>query len=562
MFKLSFSLNSADLLPIEEVCDQLLKYGYSGVELSFQHGQFDPFSISEARVEELRCYFASALIKPICISTATTKFLSNVPHEPSLINIQEKNRTHRATLIWYGIALAEKIGVPLVSFQSGYLRDEHSGLSRQSVLQTLVSEIKGLLTRIRGTVNLVIEPEPGMFIETIAEARELIGLVGDDRFGLHMDIGHVFCSEENYIDTILTSARDAKYVHMADIREGFNLKYLIATASDLKKLLDIKKDDVTAVLYDIDDSGLYLFAHGAKRVFVADKSTLKTANLQHNGVETLVIDTFHLNEKESVDLKHEILAYLDSVSGVDYERVSRAYNAVGSLRLGNAHHAPVIMETVCNTVKGKVHYHDLFGNGEIDYAKTISALMTAGYAGYCTVELYNHASLWRDNAPRSAKFILSRAIGHFGWDISSFGHIDHQKVVAPYIRVADAQIGPEGGISVLYDLRLCQPNIIPLPTDALHTLEHCFLMVFPDLVPGFLSVGPMGCQTGLYLTTAYPLEKEFMKDAIIAALNQIQELDEVPYQSEALCGMKKTHSLPSAKYIARSVAAAMTHSNN
>lgn len=124
MFKLSFSLNSADLLPIEEVCDQLLKSGYSGVELSFQYGQFDPFSISEARVEELRCYFARALIKPVCISTATTKFLSSVPHEPSLINIQEKNRAHRATLIGYGIALAEKIGVPLVSFQSGYLRDE------------------------------------------------------------------------------------------------------------------------------------------------------------------------------------------------------------------------------------------------------------------------------------------------------------------------------------------------------------------------------------------------------------------------------------------------------
>jgi S-ribosylhomocysteine lyase len=217
---------------------------------------------------------------------------------------------------------------------------------------------------------------------------------------------------------------------------------------------------------------------------------------------------------------------------------------------------------VCNTVKGKVHYHDLFGNGKIDYAKTISALMTAGYAGYCTVELYNHASLWRDNAPHSAKFILSRVVGHFGWDISSFGHIDHQKVVAPYIRAADAQIGPEGGVAVLYDLRLCQPNIIVLPTEALHTLEHCFLWILPDLVPGFLGVGPMGCQTGLYLTTAYPLEKEFMKEAVIAALNQIQELDEVPYQSEALCGMAKTHSLPSAKFIAGSVATAMAHSNN
>ena len=561
MFKLSYSLNSASLLTIEEVSDDLLKFGYSGVELSFQHKQFDPHSISEARIQELHDFFKDSRIKPVCISTATTKFLSGVPHEPSLINVKEENRARRAALIGQGIALAEKIGVPLVSFQSGYLRDEHSAMSRRDVLQTLSTEITVLLTQIRGAVNLVIEPEPGMFIETIADARELISQVNDARFGLHMDIGHVFCSEEDYLETIRTSARDAKYVHIADIREGFNLKYLVASIPDLDKLLEPETAGETAVLYDIDDSGLYLFIHGRKRIFIAE-DTLKTAVRRPYGVETLVIDTSYLSRTEPADLKHEILAYLDSVSGIDYDRVLRAYNAIACLRLGAPDQPPVITETVCNTVKGKVHYHDLFGSGKIDYARTISVLITAGYTGYCTVELYNHASLWRDIAPRSAKFILSRILGHFGWDASSFGHIDHRNVVTPYIRAADAQMGPEGGIAILYDLRLRQPNTEVIPADTLHTLEHCFLWILPGLVPGFLGVGPMGCQTGLYLTTAYPLERGFMKDAIIAALNRILELDEVPYQSEALCGMAKNHDLPGAKSIAGSAAAAMTRTNH
>lgn len=68
----------------------------------------------------------------------------------------------------------------------------------------------------------------------------------------------------------------------------------------------------------------------------------------------------------------------------------------------------------------------------------------------------------------------------------------------------------------------------------------------------------MGCQTGLYLTTAYPLESGFMKEAITIALNQIMELEEVPYRNEILCGMAKNHDLPEAKSIASSVAAAMT----
>lgn len=558
MFKLSYSLNSADLLPVEDVCSSLLSFGYSGVELSFQRGQFDPFQISETRIGELREYFANALIKPVCISTATTKFLSSVPHEPSLINIEQKNRAIRSALIGQGIKLAEMIGIPLVSFQSGYLRDEHAGLSRSAVLQTLTAEIKGLLTQIRGTVNLVIEPEPGMFIETIADARELIGLVDDARFGLHMDIGHVFCSEEDYLETIRAFARDVKYVHIADIQEGFNLKYQAASTADVGRLLDRESDREAAILYDIDNTGSYLFVHGARRIFVASENAAKDAARQYKAVEALIIDKAHLNANESVAIKHEILAYLDSISGIDYERVLRAYDAVASLRLGNSSQPPVIVETVCNTIKGKVHYHDLFGNGRIDYAKTISALITSGYAGYCTVELYNHASLWRDIAPRSAKFVLSHVIGHFGWDASHFGHIDHRKVVAPYIRVADAQMGHEGGVAVLYDLRLCQPNTVALPTNALHTLEHCFLSILPGLVPGFLGVAPMGCQTGLYLTTAYPLEGGFMKEAITIALNQIMGLEEVPYRNEILCGMAKNHDLPGAKSIASSVAAAMT----
>lgn len=557
MFRLSYSLNSAAMLPIEEVCESLAKFGYSGVELSFQHEQFDPATITAARTEELRKYFQSAAIKPVCISTATTKFLSNVPHEPSLINVKAENRALRSQLIAQGIALAEKIGVPLVSFQSGYLRDEHARQSRAETLKTLAAEITELVGKIRGDVNLVLEPEPGMFIETIADARELIALVDNPRFGLHMDIGHVFCSEENYVEAIRLAAGEARYVHMADIQEGFNLKYRTAMADELETLLRQDATSETAVLYDIGDSGLYLFAHGCRKILVGQRDVLQIAAKYTGASEYLPMDKAWLAERSTVDLQCEIQAYLDSISGADYARVLRAYDAVATLRLGGPGKAAAIAGTVCNTVKGKVHYHDLFGNGKIDYAKVVSALIEGGYNGYCTVELYNHASLWRDIAPRSAKFILSEAVARHGWDSAEFGHIDHRAVKAPYLRVADAQMGPEGGVAVLYDLRLSQPNAEILPADALHSLEHCFLWLLPDLLPGFLGVGPMGCQTGLYLTTAYPVGRPLMTKAVVSALKRITQLDEVPYHSEALCGMAKNHDLAGAKAVAHKVVAAL-----
>lgn len=553
MFKLSYSLNSAESLPIEEVCDKLLSFGYQGVELSFQHNQFDPFYISESRVEELRKYFSNALIKPVCISTATTKFLSSVPHEPSLISVDKEKRSRRSTLIKKGVKLAEDIGIPIVSFQSGYIRDEHAGLSRSSILQTLTIEIKNILAIIQGEVELLIEPEPGMFIETMAEAVELTGLVNDARFGIHMDVGHIFCTEDDYIETIRVFANKVKYIHMADIRKGFNLNYQMILFEDVVKVAKRTQPISTATLYDIDNTGLYLFVDGFRQVFVGPEHEVKTAVIRYNTVEELIIEKDYLNDNETEALKHEISAYIDSIYGFEYDKVLRAYDAVSCLRLGNSFQAPIVTETVCNTIRGKVHYHDLFGNGEIDYKKVISALISSGYNGYCTVELYNHAPLWRDIAPSSAKFILSHIMADFGWDPSSFGHIDHRKVIAPYVRVADAQMGPEGDVAVLYDLRLCQPNTAALPADVLHTLEHCFLLILPSLLPGFLGVAPMGCQTGLYLTTAYPIDSGFVTEVINSAFKRILELESVPYGNEIFCGMAINHDLPGAKAIADSM---------
>ena len=255
MFKLSYSCNSADLLPIEEVCEKLWLFGYSGVELSFQRNQFDPQNISPARIRELADFFKKSPIKPVCISTATTKFLSEVPHEPSLINNDPSARSMRFALIAKGIQLAEEIGIPLVSFQSGYVRDEQNHLSRTQILAILTTEIKQLLTKIQKEVRLVLEPEPGMFIETIEEAHELIAQVGDSRFGLHLDIGHVFCSEKNYIEAIRIHGKNALYMHMADIKEGVNLKFKTCSLTDAAELFAQEPPEGQATLYDIEDKG-------------------------------------------------------------------------------------------------------------------------------------------------------------------------------------------------------------------------------------------------------------------------------------------------------------------
>ncbi|WP_307565336.1 S-ribosylhomocysteine lyase [Pantoea anthophila] len=50
--------------------------------------------------------------------------------------------------------------------------------------------------------------------------------------------------------------------------------------------------------------------------------------------------------------------------------------------------------------------------------------------------------------------------------------LDHNKVIAPYVRVAGNEKHAPGSVAEKYDLRLLQPNVDAIPTAALHTLEH------------------------------------------------------------------------------------------
>lgn len=553
MFKLSYSCNSADLLPIEEVCEKLWIFGYSGVELSFQRDQFDPQNISPDRIRELADFFKESPMKPVCISTATTKFLSEVPHEPSLINNDPNTRSMRSELITKGIQLAEEIGIPLVSFQSGYVRDEQNHLSRAQILAILTTEIKRLLARIQKEVRLVLEPEPGMFIETIEEAHELIAQVGDSRFGLHLDIGHVFCSEKNYIEAIRTHGKNALYMHMADIKEGFNLKLKTCSLTDAAELFTQEHPEEQATLYDIEDKGAFLFINQLDRFLIEYEPGLCSIELNIPASQTIVITESLVQSKMTQALNLELLAYLDSVSGVSYERALRAYKAVAVLRLGTKQRPALIRQVVCNTLRGKVHYHDLFGHGAIDYPAVLSAIIESGFHGYCTVELYNHAPLWLTIAPQSVKYLLAAMTSHYGWSLKDFGHIDHTTVSAPYIRLADAQMGPNGDCSILYDFRLCEPNTTALPPTTLHSLEHSLLAILPQVLPGFLMVAPMGCRTGLYITTAFPLQKNYVTQQLLIALEKICKLEAVPYQSEKTCGMVMDHDLKAAQAVAATV---------
>lgn len=526
--KLSYSTNSITTNSILESCIKVTETGYEGVELSFNKKQFNPFVLTDQQLKQLREQFNDHGINPVAISTATTFFLSEIPHEPSVISIVPQERQKRIDVIKQGLRVAKILGVPCVSFQSGYLRDYHDKYTDEEIKILLIASIREVLESeyMDDSITLVIEPEPGMYIESVAEALDLINSVANDKFKLHLDLCHTYCTEENYLDTIDKVASEVAYLHLADIKSGYNLKFRVVD----------NLDEVTGNNeINIDGYLFYIRATDTFRLSAQGRITEITSDLSEEEIDQ--------------SIKRENKAYIDSVEAVSLDILNKALPVLNYLR-----HSKIITKPICNTIQGKVHYHEFPGAGEIDFHK-VMGILTKKYNGFVTVELYNHADEWNVVLPESLKYLTNLCNNHFLKNNNYIGEVDHRVVKAPYVRLASANMGINGDYTCMYDLRFRKPNsdsyIDPI---TMHSMEHALLYFFRTKYKSqFSCLAPMGCQTGFYLVLINVLNKDNVIKSLEEILINIMSLTAVPYQSSKDCGQANYHNLKNIQQLAKEI---------
>lgn len=139
-------------------------------------------------------------------------------------------------------------------------------------------------------------------------------------------------------------------------------------------------------------------------------------------------------------------------------------------------------------------------------------------------------------------------------NVESF-NLDHTKVVAPYVRLVGITEGKHGDQVYKYDLRFCQPNKEHMEMPALHSLEHLMAEKIRNHLSNVLDIGPMGCQTGYYLSVLNNESFDEIIDALEKTLNDVIDATEVPACNEIQCGWAASHSLEGAQAIARDMLA-------
>ncbi|MDO4911077.1 MAG: S-ribosylhomocysteine lyase [Corynebacterium sp.] len=134
-------------------------------------------------------------------------------------------------------------------------------------------------------------------------------------------------------------------------------------------------------------------------------------------------------------------------------------------------------------------------------------------------------------------------------NVESF-NLDHTKVAAPYVRIADRKELPGGDVLVKYDVRFCQPNEEHLPMKAVHSIEHLSAELMRNHTDKLIDFSPMGCQTGFYAITLGVEYDDFLP-LLEATFNDLLAATEVPAANEIQCGWAESHSLELAQNAVR-----------
>jgi sugar phosphate isomerase/epimerase len=409
MIKLSYSTFGLTNINFLDAIDVVDKAGYAGIELSFHRVQFNPFDITTEYLEAVKKRFETARVKPACVATASHFFTPSRPHEPSLMSPDLAGRKRRINLVKRGIHIARKLGVSLVTFGSGFIRDEHVINSSVNPRELLEDSIQQCLLEIRDDedITLLIEPEPGMYIETMGQGISLVNEINSPRFQLHVDICHAYCSEKNYITALGQAAPYTRYLHLSDAQEGYNLKIV--------KMVENLALDLSFASYLIyfPQNADYLLVDKNFPLYFCDENPTRAQQkcietiLGEAGIEkSLVYIDYPSLFAGTTPYDDEIFTYLISIPGLSFDVLERAKPIVAYLRgTTSADSKPLVGKQVANTLTGIVHFHEIPGEGTLDFPASFKALNENGFSGYGSVELYHHIASWQNALTDSFLFL-------------------------------------------------------------------------------------------------------------------------------------------------------------
>jgi sugar phosphate isomerase/epimerase len=227
--RLAFSTNAYLHYSFPETARRLAAIGYAGLEIMADVPHAWPAYLLEEQKQAIRDALAR---NKLAISNINAFMMHavNDPRQrywyPSWIEPDRHYRQIRIDHTKRALTLARELGAPCITTEPG--GPVEPGSSWQAALKLFVEMIKPVAEHAeKEGVLLLVEPEPGLLIETADQFLEFMQHMDSPAIGMNFDIGHSYCVSDDPATTIPRVARYIKHFHLEDIAASRVHQHLI-----------------------------------------------------------------------------------------------------------------------------------------------------------------------------------------------------------------------------------------------------------------------------------------------------------------------------------------------
>ncbi len=217
--KIAFSTNAYLKYPFDEAAARIAGHGYAGLELLADVPHAWPAGLLDVQKRGL----LAAMERTGLAFSNVNAFMMNAVNDyrqpywyPSFIEPDESYRRVRIDHTRRALSLCAELGAPHITTEPG--GPLAPGQSRQEAIDLFVEVLKPLAEHAEKLgVLLLIEPEPGLLLETTDQYLEVAEKVDAPSIGLNFDVGHAYCVQEDLPRAIEKLAPQIRHYHFEDI---------------------------------------------------------------------------------------------------------------------------------------------------------------------------------------------------------------------------------------------------------------------------------------------------------------------------------------------------------
>ena len=217
--RLAFSTNAYLQYSFAEAVRRLAAIGYAGVEVMADVPHAWPAFLLEEQKQAIRDTLKA---HGMAISNVNAFMMNAVsdPRQrywhPSWIEPDRHYRQIRIDHTRRALTLARELGAPCITTEPG--GPVEPGGSWSAALRLFVEGLKPVAEHAeKEGVLLLIEPEPGLLVETADQFLELMQHLVSPAIGLNFDIGHFYCVGDEPTPTVHRLAKYIRHFHLEDI---------------------------------------------------------------------------------------------------------------------------------------------------------------------------------------------------------------------------------------------------------------------------------------------------------------------------------------------------------